>query len=206
MSGIFDLFKKIENENGSAKPITHIIAGLGNIGAEYEATRHNAGFVAIDKLADMNRVSINRAKFNSLTADAVISGKRVLLMKPQQYMNRSGESIGEAAAFYKIPAENVIVICDDISFDVGKMRIRRQGSAGGHNGLKDIILHLGSSEFPRVKIGVGILPKGGDLISWVLGKIPQAQREAYYSTAEKAARACEVILTGDIERAMCEYN
>lgn len=208
MANIFDLFKKIENKNNSstASPITHIIAGLGNTGSEYQLTRHNAGFMAIDKIASKYGVNINRSKFNALTSEAVISGKRVLLMKPQLLMNRSGESIRDAAEFYKIPPENIIVICDDVSFEVGKMRIKRNGSAGGHNGLKNIIYHLVSDQFPRIKLGVGILPKGGDLVGWVLGRIPADKIETFDETACKTVLACELMLEGNIEKAMCEFN
>ena len=157
MSNIFDLFKKIEKK-ADTTPVSFIIAGLGNPGQQYQKTRHNVGFVAVDYIAAKLGVKIDRAKFHSLVAEAKIGEVRVLLMKPETYMNNSGVAIGEAAAFYKIPAERVLVLHDEISFDPGLMRIRRKGSAGGHNGLKSIIAHLASEEFPRVKIGVGKKP------------------------------------------------
>jgi len=207
MSSIFDLFKKIEKENNSGGNITHIIAGLGNPGAEYEKTRHNAGFMAIDKIAEGAGVKISRLKFHAMTAEAVISGVRVLLMKPQTFMNNSGEAIGEAAAFYKIAPENIIILHDEISFDVGIMRIRRKGSAGGHNGLKSIIAHLNSDAFPRIKIGVGQKPHPDyDLVSWVLGKFPDAEIKALNEVFPRIIDSVQLMLTGKIEDAMCKYS
>ena len=206
MSNIFDLFKKIEKKE-DAKPVTHIIAGLGNPGAEYEKTRHNAGFLAIDYIASKYNVSINRLKFKALVAEADISGKRVLLMKPQTFMNSSGEAIGEAAAFYKIPAENIIVLHDEISFDAGIIRIRRKGSAGGHNGLKSIIAHISSDAFPRVKIGIGQKPSPDyDLARWVLGKFPAEDMRKMEERFPDILNSAELILSGDIESAMNKYS
>ena len=168
MSNIFDLFKQIEKKSDT-QPVTYIVAGLGNIGKQYEKTRHNAGFMAIDALAEKCGVRIDRVKFHALVAEANFGGVRVLLMKPTTYMNNSGVAISEAAAFYKIAPENVIVLHDEISFDVGVIRIRRKGSAGGHNGLKSIIAHLSSDAFPRIKIGVGKKPSPDyDLVDFVL--------------------------------------
>ena len=207
MTSIFDLFKKIENKDTGTGNITHIVAGLGNPGAEYEKTRHNAGFMAIDKIAEDVGVKISRLKFRALTAEAQISGKRVLLMKPQTFMNSSGEAIGEAAAFYKIPPENIIILHDEISFGVGTMRIRRKGSAGGHNGLKSIIEHLSSDNFPRVKIGVGQKPRPDyDLVSWVLGKFPEAEIKALHEEFPRIKDSVELMLAGKIEEAMCKYS
>ena len=173
MSNIFDLFKSIEKKT-ETRPITHIIAGLGNPGEKYANTRHNAGFIAIDYLAEKLGVRVDRVKFHALVGECELGGKRVLLMKPETFMNSSGVAIGEAAAFYKIPPENVIVLHDEISFDAGVIRIRRKGSAGGHNGLKSIIEHLSSEGFPRIKIGVGQKPSPDyDLVDWVLGKFPK---------------------------------
>ena len=165
----------------------YIIAGLGNPGAKYEMTRHNAGFLAIDMLAMKQNKEIKRLKFHALTCDAEIEGKKCLLMKPQTFMNNSGEAIGEAAKFYKIPPQNIIVLSDDISLDVGKIRIRRKGSAGGHNGLKSIIAHLGSEDFPRVKIGVG--------------KKPQLKE-----ALENSDGAISLIVQDKFDRAMNLYN
>ena len=198
--------KQIEKEREPLQPITYVIAGLGNYGNEYRNTRHNAGFMAIDFLAQRLGVSITRAKFHALTAEAVIAGKRVLLMKPQLYMNRSGESVRDAADFYKIPPENVLVLCDDINLDVGKLRIRRKGSDGGQKGLRDIIYHLTSDAFPRIRMGVGKVPQGGDVVSWVLGRIPETEREAFAKVLEQTADAIPMIIEGKIDLAMGKYN
>ena len=207
MASIFDLFKKIENTGTSGGKITHIVAGLGNPGAEYEKTRHNAGFMAIDYIADALGVKISRLKFRSLTAEATIKDTRVLLMKPETFMNNSGEAIGEAAAFYKIPPENIIVLHDEISFDVGIMRIRRKGSAGGHNGLKSIIANLSSDNFPRIKIGVGQKPRPDyDLVSWVLGKFPEADISTLKERLPDIKSSVELMLSGKIDEAMCKYS
>ncbi len=206
MTSIFDLFKQIEKEKTPTAPITHIVAGLGNYGREYEKTRHNAGFDAIDILADKLNVSINRSKFDSLTAEGIINGKRILLMKPQTYMNLSGTAIKKAADFYKIPTENVIVICDDINLDVGKTRIRRKGSDGGQKGLRNIIEQFSSDEFPRVRFGVGKVPAGGNVISWVLGRIPSESRDSFHDATSKITEIIPLIIDGNIEKAMCDYN
>ena len=207
MADIFDLFKKIEKSSASSAPITHIIAGLGNIGAEYDKTRHNAGFIAIDALAEKYGVRIDRVKFHSMTAEVTIEGKRVLLMKPTTYMNNSGIAIGEAAAFYKISAENVIVLHDEISFDVGVMRIRRKGSAGGHNGLKSIIAHLSSEDFPRIKIGVGKKPSPEyDLVDFVLGKFSKEHLDILAEQNPRIIAALELMLSGKTEEAMNKYS
>ncbi|MBE6635038.1 MAG: aminoacyl-tRNA hydrolase [Ruminococcaceae bacterium] len=206
MADIFDLFKKIESKASKA-PITHIVAGLGNIGAEYDRTRHNAGFMAIDYIADKCGVRIDRAKFHALVAEAELGGVRVLLMKPTTYMNNSGVAIGEAASFYKIPPENVIVLHDEISFDPGVLRIRRKGSAGGHNGLKSIIAHLGADTFPRVKIGVGKKPSPDyDLVDFVLGKFPKDALDALAGRYADIHSAVELMLGGRIEEAMNKYS
>ncbi len=206
MDSIFDLFKKIEKKE-SATPITHIVAGLGNPGAEYQKTRHNAGFMAIDFIAERCGVKIDRAKFRALTAEANLDGKRVLLMKPQTFMNSSGEAIGEAATFYKIPPENIIILHDEISFDVGMMRIRRKGSAGGHNGLKSIIAHLGADTFPRVKIGVGTKPSPQyDLVAWVLGKFPDGDMKKLSELFPSVYDSVMLMLSGKIDDAMCKYS
>ena len=206
MSNIFDLFKQIEKKPDTS-PVTHIVAGLGNIGKQYEKTRHNAGFLAIDFIAERAGVKIDRVKFHSTVAEASIAGRRVLLMKPTTLMNNSGVAIGEAAAFYKIPPENVIVLHDEISFDPGIIRIRRRGSAGGHNGLKSIIAHLSSEEFPRIKIGVGKKPTPEyDLADWVLGKFPEADMKAMAERFADIAGATEEIIKGNIDSAMNKYS
>lgn len=185
----------------------YIIAGLGNPGGKYEMTRHNAGFLAIDMLAMKQNKEIKRLKFHALTCDAEIEGKKCLLMKPQTFMNNSGEAIGEAAKFYKIPPQNIIVLSDDISLDVGKIRIRRKGSAGGHNGLKSIIAHLGSEDFPRVKIGVGKKPNAYmDLADWVLGRFPKELEPQLKEALENADGAISLIVQDKFDRAMNLYN
>ena len=206
MSNIFDLFKKIEKPVDTT-PVSFIIAGLGNPGAQYDKTRHNVGFVAIDYIAEKLGVRIDRAKFHALTAEAKIGEVRVLLMKPQTYMNNSGVAIGEAAAFYKIPPERVLILHDEISFDPGIIRIRRKGSAGGHNGLKSIIAHLASEEFPRVKIGVGKKPNPEyDLADWVLGKLPKEHSDIIDNKREDILGATRLIADGKIDDAMQKYS
>lgn len=206
MSNIFDLFKKIEKQ-ADTTPVSVIIAGLGNPGAQYERTRHNVGFIAIDYIAEKLGVRIDRAKFHALVAEAKIGNVRVLLMKPQTFMNNSGVAIGEAASFYKIPAERVIVLHDEISFEPGIIRIRRKGSAGGHNGLKSIIAHLASEDFPRVKIGVGKKPTPEyDLADWVLGKMPKDASDAVDARSDDILGAVRLIADGKIDDAMQRYS
>ena len=206
MSNIFDLFKKIEKKTSTA-PVSFIIAGLGNPGAKYASTRHNAGFMAIDYAAEKLGVKIDRAKFHSLVGEADIEGVRVLLMKPETYMNNSGTAIAEAASFYKIPPERVLVLHDEISFDPGIIRIRRKGSAGGHNGLKSIIEHLGSEDFPRVKIGVGKKPRPDyDLADWVLGRMPKEAEELLTARLGDVYSASLLIVGGKIDDAMQRYS
>ena len=207
MSNIFDLFRQIEKPKASLGGISYIIAGLGNPGAEYENTRHNAGFMAINDIAHALGVRIDRAKFRALVSECEISGQRALLMKPQTYMNLSGEAIAEAAAFYKIAPEKIIVLCDDISFATGHLRIRRKGSAGGHNGLKSIIASLGSDAFVRFRIGVGQKPSPEyDLVNWVLGKFPAADSEALAACSKNVSAAVELWLAGKEEEALTKYS
>ncbi len=207
MSNIFDLFKKIEHKETSAGKITHLVVGLGNPGAEYDKTRHNAGFMAMDALAARLGARLDRAKFSALVGEATIAGTRTLLMKPQTYMNNSGTAVAAAASFYKIAPENVIVLHDEISFDVGLMRIRRKGSAGGHNGLKSIIACLASEAFPRVKIGVGQKPTPDyDLVKWVLGRLPEPELALFTEEFPRIADAVELMVAGKIEEAMCKYS
>lgn len=185
----------------------YIIAGLGNPGSRYEMTRHNAGFLAMDLLAIEEGFDIKKLRHHALVSDAVISGKKCLVMKPQTMMNASGEAVGEAAKFYKIPPERVLIVYDDISLDVGMTRIRRKGSAGGHNGIKSIIAHLGSENFPRVKIGVGKKPSPEyDLASWVLGRFPKEQEPDLKSALENSTKAVRLIVNDEMDRAMNLYN
>ena len=207
MSNIFDLFKKIESQKASSEPVSFIIVGLGNIGKQYELTRHNAGFLAIDYIAEKYGARIDRVKFHATVGEANIGGARVLLMKPTTLMNNSGIAVGEAAAFYKIPPERVLVLHDEISFDVGKLRIRRKGSAGGHNGLKSIIARLPGEDFPRIKIGIGKKPTPEyDLADWVLGKMPESDIKALKDRFEDIALASELIVKGEIDGAMAKYS
>ena len=208
MANIFDLFKQIETkEASSGGAVTHLIVGLGNPGKEYAFTRHNAGFLTLDYLSDILKVSINRSKFKALVAEGTIGDKRVLLMQPQTYMNNSGEAVIEAVNFYKIKPENVIVIFDDISLPVGKMRIRKNGSAGGHNGIKSIIAHLGTQDFPRIKIGVGEKPhKEMDLADWVLSKFPQDEQKVLFEKFGDASEAVKLMVSGKFEEAMNKFN
>ena len=203
---IFALFKKIE-QNDSGVPISAIVAGLGNPGQKYEKTRHNIGFLAIEHIAKKHSAKIDRAKFSALVTDVRIGGERVLLMKPETFMNNSGIAIGAAASFYKIPPERVIVLHDEISFDVGVMRIRRKGSAGGHNGLKSIIAHLGSDNFPRIKIGVGKKPSPEyDLVDFVLGRFSKEDLEKLSEENSSIIPSVELMLEGKIDEAMNKYS
>lgn len=205
MSNIFDLFNKIES--APQGPVNFIVVGLGNIGKQYELTRHNAGFLAIDRIAEKYGVKIDRVKFHATVGECTIGGQRVLLMKPTTLMNNSGIAVGEAAAFYKIPPERVLVLHDEISFDPGMIRIRRKGSAGGHNGLKSIIARLPGEDFPRIKIGVGKKPSPEyDLANWVLGKMPESDMKLMSARFDDIATATEMIVKGDIDGAMAKFS
>ena len=205
MANIFDLFKKIENTAPTA-PITHIVVGLGNIGEQYERTRHNVGFASLDRIARTVGTKVDRVKFHAYVGECRIGENRVLLMKPTTLMNRSGLAVGEAAAFYKIPAERIIVLHDEISFAPGLMRIRRKGSAGGHNGLKSLIEAVGDN-FPRIKIGVGQKPSPDyDLADWVLGKMPKSDIEAFEARLDDIYDAVRLTVLGNIDEAMQKYS
>lgn len=185
----------------------YIVAGLGNPGAEYARSRHNTGFMALDYIAGECGAEIKRIKFKSLCGEAEISGKRVLLLKPQTFMNLSGEAVVEAASFYKLPMEHVVVLFDDISLAPGKLRVRPKGSDGGHNGIKNIIYLSGTDLFPRVKIGVGAKPRPDyDLAAWVLGKFPEDDLKAVSGAVERAWGAVKLIVAGDVAKAMNDYN
>ena len=184
-----------------------LIVGLGNPGDQYENTRHNVGFRALDELAEIAAVPVQKLKYKALTNTATVSGRKVLLMKPVTYMNLSGEAVRQAADFYKIPPERIIVISDDTSLPVGKLRIRKSGSAGGHNGLKSIIQHLGTDTFPRIKIGVGEKPHPDyDLADWVLGKFPPNDKKVIDEMVQKAAKAVEYYIKDGPEKAMGRFN
>ncbi len=204
---IEDLFKKIATSSAPMGKPEFLIVGLGNPGREYEQTRHNAGFLAIDHIAEKCGVRINKAKFEALYTEVTLAGKTGLLMKPQTFMNASGNAVSAAANFYKIPAERIIVISDDIAQKPGKIRIRKSGSAGGQKGLKSIIERLGTDAFPRIRIGVGEKPTPEyDLADWVLGKFPAEDKKAIEARFDDVRSAAELILAGDLEKAMCNYN
>ncbi len=204
MADIFDLFKKIaKKEKAPQSPITHLIVGLGNPGDKYFNTRHNAGFLCIDYVAQTCGARIERSRFHALCGEAQLGSHRVILMKPQTMMNASGTAVGEAATFYKIAPENVIVLSDDITQAPGKLRVRRKGSAGGHNGLKDIIAHLGSDNFPRVRIGVGEKPHPDyDLAAWVLSDFTKSEQEALFGAFGCVREGLDKILDGKFDDAM----
>ena len=195
-------FRKKENFSG----VEYIVVGLGNPDRKYENTRHNAGFITVDTLADKMDIRLDRIKYKSLCNTCTIADKKVLLMKPSTYMNNSGQAVVEAMNFFKVPSENVIVIFDDISLDVGKMRIRRKGSDGGHNGMKNIIYLSGSDQFPRIKMGVGNKPEKWDLADWVLSNFTESEKKLLDETAQKACDAVEKIISGNIDKAMNLYN
>lgn len=185
----------------------YIIAGLGNPGKEYHNTRHNVGFDVIDELADKYNINVLETRNKALTGKGVIAGQKVILVKPLTYMNLSGESIRLLADYYKIdPETELIVISDDITLPPGALRVRKKGSAGGHNGLKNIIKQLGSENFMRIRMGVGEKPKQYDLVDWVLGHFHKEERKAVDEAALKAVHAIEMILAGDVDGAMNEYN
>jgi peptidyl-tRNA hydrolase, PTH1 family len=185
----------------------YLVVGLGNPGKKYEFTRHNTGYMCLDSYALKNDLKINRIRFKSLTGDTTIAGHRCLFIKPQTFMNNSGEAVREAADFYKIPIENIIVVFDDVSLPFGIMRVRKSGSDGGHNGLKSIIYHLHSDNFPRVKVGIGAKPHPEmELADWVLSSFSKEELTNLRSIAEKAQGAIELMVDGNIEKAMALYN
>ena len=183
-----------------------LIVGLGNPGQKYEHTRHNMGFLTVELLAEKTGVKLNKVKFKAAYNIMNFAGCKCLVMKPQTYMNLSGEAVREAVQFYKIPADHVLVIYDDISLPVGKLRVRPTGSAGGHNGIKNIIAHLGTQDFPRVKIGVGAPGADGDMVDWVIGAPSQAERKVLMESFEKAIQAAECIIEQGCQQAMNKFN
>lgn len=204
MADIFELFKKISSENtASREPISHVVVGLGNPGAQYLHTRHNAGFLAIDYICKKYGATVNRSAHKGLVGEATIAGKRVILVKPQTFMNLSGECVRAVLDFYKISPDNLIIIYDDISLPVGRLRVRRDGSAGGHNGIKSILEHLGTKTFPRIKIGVGEKPHPDyDLASWVLSEFSAEDLKHLEDTFPTVCEGIEKILTSSIDDAM----
>ena len=184
-----------------------LLVCLGNYGREYENTRHNIGFMTAERLIDKRNLRCNRLRFRALTEVIEFGGANVLLMMPQTYMNLSGEAVGEAARFYKIPADHVLVISDDMSLPAGKLRIRAGGSAGGHNGLKNIIQHLGTDRFPRIKVGVGSPQQADyDMVDWVIGKPMGEDQRALMEALDRAGEAAKVLISDGIDRAMNRFN
>ncbi|MGN1180937.1 MAG: aminoacyl-tRNA hydrolase [Suilimivivens sp.] len=185
----------------------YIIAGLGNPGKKYEGTRHNIGWQVIDELAEKYNIRVAESKFKGLIGKGIINGQKAVLVKPLTYMNLSGECIGEAVNFYKIDeTAELIVVADDISLDVGQIRMRKKGSAGGHNGLKSIIAHLGHEEFMRIKMGVGDKPEGYDLADYVLGHFSKEEEKILAESRKTAVLAIETIMSDGIDKAMNLYN
>ncbi|MCF2670272.1 aminoacyl-tRNA hydrolase [Butyricicoccus pullicaecorum] len=208
---VFDIFAKLEQERAakqsSSGPIEWLIVGLGNPGSKYDGTRHNAGFRALDAYCAKSGQRIDRMKFKALVGEGQFGGKRVLFLKPQTFMNLSGESVRDAAEFYKIPPERILVIFDDISLDVGRIRVRPKGSAGGQNGVKNIIYHLKSDAFPRVKIGIGAKPHPDyDLADWVLSKFQGEDADRIQSATERAMEAAEEIVRSGVAAAAQKFN
>lgn len=199
--------EKEETKHRIWRKYMYLIAGLGNPGREYENTRHNAGFASIDRLAEKNHISIDMKKFQALCGTGYIGGQKVLLLKPQTYMNLSGESLRAACDFFKIdPEQELIVIYDDISLAPGQLRIRAKGSAGGHNGIKSIISHLGTQVFLRVKVGVGEKPQGWDLADYVLGHFSKEEQQVMQESFDRAADAAAALLSEEVQQVMNEYN
>ena len=193
-------------KNKSSAP-DYMIVGLGNPGLRYQSTRHNSGFVAIDALAQKHRASITKSKYKALIGEANIGGRRCILVKPQTFMNNSGEAVRALARFYCIPTERILLLFDDVSLPVGAIRVRRGGSHGGQNGVRSIIDHMGSEDFPRVKIGIGAKPHPDyDLADWVLSKFRANEQAAFDEAVAKAMAAVPLIVGGEIEQAMGIYN
>ncbi|MBR4769302.1 MAG: aminoacyl-tRNA hydrolase [Clostridia bacterium] len=209
MTDLNELFRRIfaGKKEEPLPPVEWLIVGLGNPGDKYRGTRHNAGYVAIDAIAEKAGVKIDRAAHKGLTGRGALGGHGVLFLKPETYMNLSGEAVRDAAAFYKIPPEKILILCDDISFEPGRIRIRRSGSHGGHNGLRNITDQLGSDAFPRIRIGVGQKPHPEyDLVDWVLGKLPPDDAKKIADRAADFFDAATLIASGQIETAMNRYS
>lgn len=200
-------FRSCEIVNNHGKVLNmYIIVGLGNPTREYQATRHNVGWDAITRLSDDYRIPLDLKKHKALCGKGMIEGEKVVLAQPLTYMNLSGESVRELMDFYKVTPEEILVIYDDISLDVGQLRIRKQGSAGGHNGIKSIIAHLGTDAFPRIKVGVGDKPKGWDLADYVLSRFKEEEQPAIREALKDTSDACRMIITSGIDAAMNQYN
>ena len=209
MGNIFDIFKEISSgrEAKANQPITHLIVGLGNPGEKYANTRHNAGFRMLEYLSERCGIRVDSIKFKALVGDGEVGGKRVLLMKPQTFMNLSGEAVAEAARFYKIPPENIIVFSDDVSLDVGAVRMRKKGSDGGQKGLRSIVEHLATQDFPRIKFGVGAKPHPDyDMADWVLSEFSKDEKVAVASCFPRAYEGVMRYLAGDADAAVQACN
>lgn len=201
------MFKLFKNKKSSPCSIEYIVVGLGNPDRKYERTRHNAGFIALDTIAQECCCEIKKLKFKSLCGETSIKGHRILLMKPQTYMNNSGQAVTEAMSFYKIPPERTIIIFDDISLDIGKMRIRKKGSDGGQKGMKSIIYLSGSDTFPRIKLGIGAKPdENWELADWVLSKFQESEYKELMKVSKNAFSAVELMVEGKTEEAMNSFN
>ena len=191
----------------SPTAVDWLLVCLGNYGKKYENTRHNIGFMAAERLIEKNDLKCNRLRFRALTEVIDFGGAKVLLMMPQTYMNLSGEAAGEAARFYKVPPEHVLVISDDVSLPLGKLRVRASGSAGGHNGLKNIIAHLGTDQFPRVKVGVGAPPNPEyDMVDWVTGGFTKEERKVVDAAVDRALDAAECVIEKGVMEAQNKFN
>ena len=191
----------------SAGPVSWLIVGLGNMGDQYEHTRHNVGFDVVDEIADKLDIPVQRLKFKALTNTATLAGERVLLMKPVTFMNLSGEAVEPAAAFYKVPPDHILVLSDEVALPPGKLRVRASGSAGGHNGLKNIIAHLHTDQFPRIRVGVGQKPHPDyDMADWVLGKPQGDDRKAIDEAIQRAAQAVECYIKEGPQASMSKFN
>ena len=198
------LFQK---SNPVAGPVEFLLVGLGNPGKQYENTRHNAGFMAVERIAEKHHTEIKRLKFKGLVGECSLAGKKVLLLKPSTFMNLSGQSVKEAMTFYKLPPERVIVLYDDINLEPGKLRIRRKGSDGGHNGMKNIIYLSGSDQFPRIRLGVGKKPHPDyNLADWVLSRFTPQEQKDLSLALDNAAAAAELMVAGNTDKAMNLYN
>jgi PTH1 family peptidyl-tRNA hydrolase len=209
---IFDIFARLEQEKKeqppkTSGPVQWIVAGLGNPGAAYADTRHNAGFMVLDRYCEKNGLRLHKMKFKALVERAGFAGQNVLFLKPQTFMNLSGEAVSAAAAFYKIPPQRIIVVFDDISLPVGRLRVRAKGSDGGQNGVKNIIYHLNSQDFPRVKVGIGAKPHPDyDLADWVLSAFSPEERPVMAEACDRAIGAVEEIIRAGVPAAAQKYN
>lgn len=207
MSNIFDIFAQLKKDKDPTGPIEYIIVGLGNPGPEYTLTRHNAGFMALDAIAEKFNTTIKRIKFKAITGEAVITGHRCLLLKPSTFMNNSGQSVVEAMQFYKVPIEKVVVIYDDISLEPSRIRIRKKGSDGGHNGIKSIIYLTGADTFPRIKLGVGKKPHPEyNLADWVLSNFNKDEQNQMKTAYDSCPDIVSLIVSGETDTAMNRYN